>query len=119
MQPYERFIAWQRAHAFALEVHRVTGSWPKEERFGLTSQVRRSAFSVPVNIVEGSSRRGRREFRHFLDIAYGSLAETGYILFLAKDLGFLPAEEQARLERMRSGVAAPLYKLLRSMDAEK
>ena len=116
MQPYERLIAWQRAHALLLELYRVTGTWPKEERYALTSQVRRAAFSVPVNIVEGSSRRGRREFRRFLDIAYGSLAEVGYILVIARDLGMLDPEEQRRLEAMRCSVGAPLYKLIRSME---
>lgn len=118
MQPYERLIAWQRAHAFLIEIYHVTGAWPKEERYGLTSQVRRAAFSVPVNIVEGSARRGRREFRRFLDIAYGSLAEVGYTLVVARDLGMMTGAEQQRLERMRCAVGAPLFKLLRSMDTE-
>lgn len=116
MQPYERLIAWQRAHAFALEVHRATAQWPKEERYGLTSQVRRAAFSSAVNIVEGCARRGRREFRRFLDISYASLAEAGYILLLARDLGYLTEADQRTLETSRSAVAAPLFKLMRAMD---
>jgi four helix bundle protein len=118
MQPHERFIAWQRAHTFVLEIHRETSKWPKEERYGLTSQIRRASFSVAVNIVEGCARRGRREFRRFLDISYASLAETGYILLLARDLGYLAAQERERLESLRAGVAAPLYKLMRAMDQD-
>ena len=118
MQPHERFIAWQRAHGFVLEIHRTTSKWPADERYGLTAQIRRAAFSVAVNIVEGCARRGRREFRRFLDISYVSLAEAGYILLLAKDLGYLTGEERGRLESIRSGVAAPLYKLMRAMDRD-
>ena len=119
MQPHERLIAWQRAHALLLELYGVTSTWPKEERYGLTSQARRAAFSVPVNIVEGCSRRGRREFRRFLDIAYGSLAEVGYILVAARDLGMMSGDEQARLEKMRCGVGAPLFRLMRSIDRDR
>jgi len=118
MQPHERLIAWQRAHSFVLEIHKATVRWPKDERFGLTSQVRRAAFSVAVNIVEGCSRRGPREFRRFLDISYASLAETGYIPFLARDLGYLGQEERDRLESLRGAVGAPLFKLMRAMDQD-
>jgi len=118
MQPHERFVAWQRAHAFALEVHKATSGWPKEERYSLTSQARRAAFSVALNIVEGCARRGRREFRRFLDISYASLAEAGYILVLARDLGYISSDEQARLESVRGTVGAPLYKLMRAMDRD-
>ena len=118
MQPHERLIAWQRAHAFVLEIHKVTKAWPSEERYGLVSQVRRAAFSVAVNIVEGCARRGRREFRRFLDISYASLAETGYILLLARDLGYLTKEDRDRLEGQRCGIGAPLFKLMRAMDQD-
>lgn len=115
MQPHERYIAWQRAHAFTLELYRVTGAWPKEERYGLVSQIRRSSFSVAVNIVEGCARRGPKEFRRFLNISYSSLAETGYILLLARDLNFLSNEDHRRLDGQRAEVAKPLYKLMRAM----
>lgn len=118
MQPHERFIAWQRAHAFALEIYKTTAAWPKDERYGLISQARRAAFSVAVNIVEGCARRGRREFRRFLDISYSSLAEAGYILLVAKDLGYLSQAEGDRLETLRCGVGAPLFKLMRAMDKD-
>ena len=87
MLPYERFDAWKAAHALAIAIHEQTRAWPKEERYGLTAQIRKSVFSVPVNIVEGQARRGPKEFRRFLDIAWGSLAEVGYTLRYAHDLG--------------------------------
>jgi len=115
MLPYERFEAWKAAHAFALAVHSETKSWPVEERYGLTSQVRRASFSVAANIVEGRARKGAKEFRRFLDIAWGSLSEAGYVLHFARDAGILTAEGYDRLEALRGKAGKPLYGLLRSM----
>lgn len=115
MHPYEKFEAWKAAHALALAVYQCTKRWPAEERYGLTAQVRRAAVSVPLNIVEGRARFGRKEFRRFLDIAWGSLAEVGYTLRLARDLGILPPAEYDTLEASRATVGKPLYGLLRSM----
>lgn len=86
-QPYERFYAWRAAHTLALEVYRATSKWPLDERFGLRSQIRRAAFSVSVNIVEGRARSGQREFRRFLDASWASLAEVEYTLRFAHELG--------------------------------
>jgi four helix bundle protein len=66
---YHKFIAWQSAHAFALKVYEISRKFPKEEIYGLTSQLRRSSLSVPANIVEGTSRKGRGELKNFLNIA--------------------------------------------------
>jgi four helix bundle protein len=101
MQPHERLKARVIAHQFFLKVHRVTGGWPKAERYELISQVRRAAFSVPANIAEGASRSGPREFRHFLDQARGSLAEVSYGLLAAKELGYLSEEAWRELEGIR------------------
>jgi four helix bundle protein len=115
MVPYERFDAWKAAHEFTLAVYRESNGWPRDERFGLTSQARRAAHSVSANIVEGQARRGRKEFRRFLDIAWGSLAEAGYTIRLARDLGIVAEPVFLELERLRSEVGKPLYGLLRSM----
>jgi four helix bundle protein len=116
MEPYERFEAWKQAHAFAQEIYKATKRWPSEERFGLTSQVRRSAFSVAANIVEGSARRGKAEFRRFLDISHASMAESGYTLRLARDLGYLSPDEFARLDSLRASAGRLVFLLLRSMS---
>lgn len=115
MLPYERFDAWKKCHALAIAIHRETITWPKEERFGLTAQIRRSAFSVPANLVEGQARRGPKEFRRFLDVAWGSLAEVGYTLRYARDLGYLSEEQHDRLQALRDEAGPPLFGLLRSM----
>ena len=93
MVPYERFDAWQLTHRLALEVYSVTDGWPKEERFGLTIQLRRAALSAPTNIAEGSAKRGHREFRRFLDMSLGSLSEVRYLLRFSRDRG-LPDERR-------------------------
>jgi four helix bundle protein len=100
--PYERFQAWRVAHQAALEIYRVTDTWPKADRFELTAQLRRAALSVPANIAEGASKRGTREFRRFLDIALGSLAEVSYLLRFSKDYGLLDDECWMGLEATRS-----------------
>lgn len=76
MMPYERFEAWKVSHELAVEIYKVTDCWPTCERYQLTSQLRRAALSAPTNIAEGSSKRGRLEFRRYLDIARGSLGEV-------------------------------------------
>jgi four helix bundle protein len=105
MMPYERLEAWQMAHQLALEIYRATDSWPKEERFGLTSQLRRAALSAPTNIAEGSAKKGNREFRRYLDIALGSLAEVSYLLRFGRDRGILAEDSWLELDsrRNRSG----------------
>jgi len=92
MAPHKRFIAWQECHKLVLVVYKATEGFPKYELYGLTSQARRAAFSAPANIVEGASRKGRNECRHFLDIALGSLGELEYILEVAAALEYLKPE---------------------------
>ena len=76
-------------------VYRATQSFPKEELYGLTSQLRRSAVSIPSNIAEGAARRGPREFSQFLNIAMGSISELETQLLIAVDLGYLPSDAPA------------------------
>jgi four helix bundle protein len=85
-------VAWQRSQVLAVQLYRLTASWPISERYGLTAQVRRAAVSVPTNIAEGAGRYGRAEFGRYLDIAMGSLGEVASLLALARDLGFISEE---------------------------
>jgi four helix bundle protein len=81
--PYERFEAWKVCDELAVEVYRVTRSFPKHEQYGLTSQARRAAFSAPVNIAEGSAKPGAAEFCRFLNISIGSLSERSSSFWLS------------------------------------
>lgn len=87
---------WKLADKLAYEVYITSRTFPKEEVYGLTSQLRRAALSVPTNIVEGYSRRGDKELAHFINISLGSMAETKYLLFFSTRLGYLedPAYEE-------------------------
>ena len=85
---FEDLIVWQKAHQFVLKVYRLTGKFPKNEIYGLTSQFRRAAISVPANIAEGFKKKGKADKARFLNIAQGSLEECRYYLILSKDLGY-------------------------------
>jgi four helix bundle protein len=94
---YKDLRVWEEAHKLTLAVYRSTQEFPKEERFGLTSQVRRAAASTPANLAEGCGRRSDGEMARFIQIAMGSGAELSYHLLLAHALGFLKNEDYANL----------------------
>lgn len=90
---FRDLIVWQRAHRFVLGVYVLTKSFPREELYGLTSQLKRAAVSIPANIAEGFKKRGRHDTARFMNIAQGSLEECRYYLILAQDLGFGETEQ--------------------------
>lgn len=96
MQKFTELKVWQRSHQLTLTIYRLTSKFPTHEQFGVTSQLRRAAASVPTNIAEGSKRRQSRDYARFINIAEASLAETEYLLILSKDLGYLPTEQGDR-----------------------
>lgn len=116
-QPYERLKAWEHAHRLYVAVSSATRSWPRDERFELTSQVRRAAFSVPANIAEGAGKLGPKEFRKHLDIAHGSLFELSYGLHAARELGYLRPDEWTKIEPIRDEAARVLWALLKAVAA--
>lgn len=89
MRNFRDLLVWQKSHALTLSVYKSTSSFPKEELYGLTSQVRRSASSIPSNIAEGCGRTTQSQLAHFLNIALGSASELEYQILLAYDLGFI------------------------------
>ena len=89
MQDYRKIKAWEKAHQFVLGVYAATKRFPKEELFGLTSQLRRATVSIPANVVEGCGRKTRADFARFLSISVGSTNEADYYLLLCRDLGYL------------------------------
>jgi four helix bundle protein len=103
--PYERFAAFQACDELVICVYRVTKSYPSDERYGLTSQTRRAAVSSAANIVEGSAKRGSGEFRRFLDISIGSLAEVSYLLRVAKRMGYLSETNWQSVEELRASAS--------------
>jgi four helix bundle protein len=89
VQDFHSLVVWQKAHAWVLNIYRLSKRFPDDERFGLTSQLRRAAASVPANLAEACGRGGRNEFGRFVQIAMGSASEAEYHVLLAKDLGYL------------------------------
>jgi len=116
--PYEKLHAWRECHELALDVYQVTKSFPADERYGLTSQLRRAAFSAPVNIVEGSSRKSRKEFRRFLDISLSSLTEVGYALRFALEAGLLDGAAWKGLNDSQSRARFLTWRLYRVLGRE-
>ena len=113
--PYTRLEAWKACFHMATVVYRVTQSWPKSELYGLTSQARRAAYSAGANIAEGYAKRGSREFRRYLDISFGSLAELGFALLLAREVGLLSAEEWISLDSAQQRASQLVGGLMRSL----
>ena len=112
--PHHSVIAWQRADDLFVTLHRLSLEFPAIERFELAAQLRRSAFSVPVNVVEGFGRQPGKDRLHFLQIASGSLAEVGYCLHAARRLGYLTDTTYAELELQVRQTAAPLRGLMKT-----
>ncbi len=112
MRPFRDLVVWQDSHALALRIYRATRTFPRDELYGLTSQMRRAASSVPSNIVEGSARTDG-EFRHSLQISLGSATELEYQLLLAKDLGYLRDEEYAELDGQLASIKKMLVTFMR------
>jgi four helix bundle protein len=113
---YSDLIAWQKAVDLVESVYRATRSFPKEEQFGLTIQVRRAIVSVPSNIAEGQGRATTREFLHFLSIAYGSLLEVETQLLIAFRLGYLDAPRKTELLTAAGEVGRIINGLAKSLQ---
>lgn len=113
---FKKIIAWQKADNLAVEIYRLTGSFPKEELYGLTSQIRRAVVSVPANIAEGSSRNHKNEYRQFLFIAKSSLSEVEYYIHLARRLGYIDDKAYYKCMELQQETAKVLYGLIVSVD---
>lgn len=116
-RPYERLIVWQEAHKLCLWVYNRTKVFPRDERYELVSQMRTSASSVPTNIAEGNSRSTIKDKSHFFVIAHSSLEETHYHVRLAKDLGYLTAEEFVLVDDAVQRISFLLTKLKMNAQA--
>ena len=112
---WKELEVWQIADALAIKIYSVTQSFPKTEIFGLTSQLRRAALSIPTNIVEGCSRMGHRELARYSVIALGSLGEAKYLLHFANRIGYLSPEHYGELTEMTKCLGAKLWRFSESL----
>ncbi len=119
MRNFRELIVWQKAHNLTLSVYRATVPFPKEELYGLTSQIRRSCESIPANIAEGCGRTGASELGRFLQIAMGSASELEYHLLLARDLHFLNGTDYDCLAGYVTEVKRMLTAFIRQLQKQR
>jgi four helix bundle protein len=113
---YSDLIAWQKAMDLVVMIYKASESFPKTEIYGLTSQLRRAAISVPSNIAEGYSRSGRREFAHALSISLGSLSEVETQILIAERLGYLAHDSQGAILEVSAETGRIIVGLMNSME---
>ena len=107
---------WKLADDLAFEIYQVTNNFPKEEIYGITSQIRRAALSVPTNIVEGYSRKGDKELSRFINISLGSLAETKYLIYFSNRLGYLNTKDYSKLRLGYDKLGKLLWKFYEAVN---
>ena len=118
MRDYKNIKAFQLADEFVVEIYKITKNFPKDEIYGLTSQLRRATVSIPANIAEGASRQHKKDYLNFLYVARGSLAEAEYLLHLANKLGYLDDKGFEDTVSYKQSVAKTLYGLIESVGKE-
>jgi four helix bundle protein len=116
---WQKLEVWKLADELAYRVYKVTQNFPKEEIYGLTSQVRRAALSVPTNIVEGYSRKGDKELARFINISLGSLAETKYLLYFSNRLGYFRDGKYIELKNGYNTLGKLLWRFYESVRGNK
>jgi len=119
MKDFRNLKVCERAHELTLELYRMTGRFPREELFGLTSQIRRCSASIGANIAEGCGKRGNAEFQRFLQIASGSASELDSHLLLAHDLNLITREHYQRVAGDLLHLRKKLTSLLQKVEAER
>jgi four helix bundle protein len=119
MKDFRRFKVWEKVHLLTLDIYKVTALFPREELYGLTSQMRRCSASIGANIAEGCGKQGNNELHRFLYIASGSSSELDYHLLLAKDLMYLSEEDYRRMDQKLVEARRMLTALLQKIGADR
>ncbi|MEZ7509582.1 four helix bundle protein [Cloacibacterium sp. Arc13] len=118
MRDYKKYDIWKLSHLLTLEVYKITESFPKEEIFGLTSQIRRASSSIGINIVEGCGRGSDEDFKRFLRNASGSAFEVEYILLLSKDLNYISEDKFLELSPKAEELKMKISKLILKIEED-
>lgn len=114
MSEFKKLLVWEESHKLVLEIYKKTNEFPRRELYGLTSQLQRAAVSIPTNIVEGNSRRTKKDFLQFLYISRGSLEEVKYLLVIARDLKYLGENQYSKLIILCENVGRLLQGLIKN-----
>ena len=115
MLHWKNLKVWEKSNCLTKKIYELTSKFPKQEQFGVISQIRRAAYSIPVNIVEGKSRKNTKEFIQFLNISNASLEEVRYFIFLSKDLKYINEEDYLMLENKCEEISKMLNGLINSL----
>nr|WP_199002486.1 four helix bundle protein [Flavobacterium sp. ASV13] len=116
MKPHKKLNSWIKSFEFVKEIYLVTNQFPSDEKFGITSQIRRASVSVPVNIAEGAARKGLKEFIHFLHISLGSLSELDTLILLSKELNFITEKNCEQLIEKLDIIGKLIYGLIKNLE---
>ncbi len=119
MKPHKNLNAWIKSFEFVKDIYLVTDRFPTEEKFGLISQMRRSAISIPVNIAEGAARKSNKEFIQFLHISLGSMTELDTLILLSKELGFLESNDCDILIDKLETIGKIIFGLIKNLEAKQ
>jgi four helix bundle protein len=119
MKDFRDLKVWEKAHVMVLACYQITSNFPKQEMFGLVSQIRRAGASIPANIAEGCGRRGNGDFQRFLQIAMGSACELEYHLLLSRDLKYLVQADYGRLVNQVTEIKRMLASLAKKVSSER
>ncbi|MBD3285213.1 four helix bundle protein [candidate division WOR-3 bacterium] len=115
MRNIRKYDVFKKSHELALDVYRMTNKLPKQETFGLISQMRRAAYSIPMNLSEGAARETQKEFAQFVNVSLGSCEEVRYQLLLSKDLNYISQESYIQLDKRYEDVKRMLTRLYRRL----
>jgi len=122
MRDYKKYSIWNDSHKLTLEIYLLTKKFPKEELFGITSQIRRAVSSVPTNIAEGCGKNSDLDFKRFLIISHGSATEVEYLLFLSFELNYISEEEYIdltdKIEILRKQIHTLIKKIALSVESK-
>jgi len=116
LKNYKELQVWQKAYQLCVAIYKRTNTFPKEERYGITSQIRRAAVSIPSNIAEGYGRKTTKEYIQALYIAYGSVCELETQILLSNDLGYINAEDLEQLQKSLGDIERMLKGLIKSLE---
>ncbi len=119
MSNYKELKVWKKAHGLALEVYKLTNNFPENEKYGIITQIRRAATSIPTNIAEGCGQIDNGNLIRFFGIARGSSFELEYLILLAKDINYLKEEEYCKINKKITLIISMITNLIKSIDKEK
>ena len=117
MRDFRKYKVWELGHQLTLDIYRSTTSFPQEEMYGVTSQMRRASFSIPANIAEGAGRQSDAEFSRFLVYSQGSASELEYFNMLVKDLGYISEEKYENLQAKINHVKSSIHNLVKKIKS--